>query len=109
MDLPWWGDEAGYDREGSGAHHMGVLNFGHTLLWVTVALLAVIALLCVTGISSRDRRFIRSARVGFYVVFVLVLASSGALYNGGYRHLVVQHDFFLGTQLEIVYSAILAS
>jgi len=82
MDLPWWGDEAGYDREGSGAHHMGVLNFGHTLLWVTVALLAVIALLCVTGISSRDRRFIRSARVGFYVVFVLVLASSGALVWG---------------------------
>ena len=75
MVLTWWGDEAGYDWEGSETHHMGVLNFGHTLLWITVALLAVIALLCVTGISARDRRFIRSARVGVYGVFGLVLAS----------------------------------
>ena len=62
---------------------MDVLNFGHALLlWVTAPLLALIAGLCLVGSVRRNRRLIRSARVGFYAVFVLILASCGTLVWG---------------------------
>ena len=61
---------------------MDVLNFGYSLLWVTAILLAVIAGLCLAGIQARDRRYIKSARVGFYINFLLILAASGTLVWG---------------------------
>ena len=61
---------------------MGVLNLGYTLLLVTAALLCVIALLCLSGIATRNRRFVRSARTGFYLAFVLILASAATLVWG---------------------------
>jgi len=61
---------------------MDVLNFGYSLLWVTAILLAVIAGLCLAGIRARDRRYIKSARVGFYVNFILIFAAAGTLVWG---------------------------
>ncbi|MEE3297979.1 MAG: cytochrome c biogenesis protein CcsA [Planctomycetota bacterium] len=49
---------------------------------MTVILLAVIAGLCLVGIQARDRRYIKSARVGFYINFILILAASGTLVWG---------------------------
>ncbi|HBO50925.1 MAG TPA: hypothetical protein DD471_02995, partial [Planctomycetes bacterium] len=61
---------------------MDVLNFGYSLLWMTVILLAVIASLCLVGIQARDRRYIKSARIGFYVNFILIFAAAGTLVWG---------------------------
>lgn len=62
---------------------MDVLNFGHSLLtWVAAPLLGLIAVLCLVGAARKDRRYIRSARAGFYVVFILVLASCATLVWG---------------------------
>ena len=56
---------------------MDVLNFGYSLLWVTVILLVAIVSLCLVGIQTRDRRYIKSARVGLYVNFILIFAAAG--------------------------------
>jgi len=61
---------------------MDVLNLGYSLLWVTAVLLAVIASLCLVGILARDRRYIKSARAGFYVNFILIFAAAGTLVWG---------------------------
>jgi len=61
---------------------MDVLNFGYSLLWVTVILLVAIVSLCLVGIQTRDRRYIKSARVGLYVNFILIFAAAGTLVWG---------------------------
>jgi len=58
---------------------MEVLTFGRQLLGLASALTAAIFLLSLLGIARQNRRFVVSARVGFYALFALVAGSAMCL------------------------------
>jgi len=59
-----------------------VLNFGLTLTWVAAVTTALVWVLSVLAISTKDRRLVVSARSGFYVTFFLLLGASATLVYG---------------------------
>ena len=61
---------------------MDVLNFGLTLTWVAAVTTALVWVLSVLAISTKDRRLVVSARSGFYVTFFLLLGASATLVYG---------------------------
>ena len=61
---------------------MQVLEFGKALLFVAILLTGAIFGLSLLGIILKDRRFIVSARVGFYGLLILVGGSSACLVHG---------------------------
>jgi cytochrome c-type biogenesis protein CcmF len=61
---------------------MEVLEFGYSLLWVAAGITAAIVLLAVTGLVLRSRRWVVAARVGFYLLFVVVAGASACLVHG---------------------------
>ena len=61
---------------------MEVLQFGRALLFLGTCLTVVIFLLALLGIITRDRRFVLSARTGFYGLLVIIAGSAGCLIYG---------------------------
>ncbi|MBN1442051.1 MAG: cytochrome c biogenesis protein CcsA, partial [Planctomycetes bacterium] len=61
---------------------MEILRFGHLLLWAAAVLAGAVLVLCLLGLATRDRRFLLSARSGFYAIFVLLLGASITLVHG---------------------------
>jgi len=61
---------------------MQILEFGRHLLFLATCLSVGIVALSTLGLVTRRRRFVVSARTGFYGLFLLVAASSGCLING---------------------------
>ncbi len=61
---------------------MEILNFGRQLLLLATGLTVVIFLLSLLGLCLKDRRFVVSARTGFYALLALTGGSAGCLVHG---------------------------
>jgi cytochrome c-type biogenesis protein CcmF len=61
---------------------MQVLDLGRHLLLVAVFVNLAIVALALAGIALKDRRFVVSARMGFYALLVLIGGSAGCLIHG---------------------------